>query len=97
MDIKQVIKRKGLTIDKVAGSLGITQSALSQQINNKTISLVRAKAIADVLGIPLSELVADETEKFTALIRYRGKLYSADSLQELKSLISEFDSPESNG
>lgn len=60
MNIKKVIKQKGFTIKRVAESMGITQSALSQQLNNKSITIERAKEIAGVLGISLSELVVDE-------------------------------------
>lgn len=59
MDLKNKMKQKGYTISKVADILGITQPTLSQQINNKTIALSRLQEIAKIIGVPLSELVAD--------------------------------------
>lgn len=63
MDVKKAIKEKGFTISKVAELLGITQPSLTAQLTNGTMSLIRAKEIADIIGVPLSELVADEDEQ----------------------------------
>lgn len=68
MDLKKTIKDKGFTLVEVAAKLGITQSALSQQINNNTISLARTKEIADIIGVSLTELVADESEAQTFVV-----------------------------
>ena len=63
MDIKKAIKESGYTISKVAERLGIAQPSLTAQLINGTMSLSRAKEIADIIGVPLSELVADENEQ----------------------------------
>ena len=63
MDIKKAIKKSGFTISKVAGKLGIAQPSLTAQLINGTMSLSRAKEIADIIGVSLSELVADENEQ----------------------------------
>ena len=74
MDLKKAIKNGGFTIGGVAAKLGITQSALSQQINNDTISLARAANIANIIGISLSELVADnETADANLVCPHCGK------------------------
>lgn len=72
MDIKRKIKDCGFTISEVAskmpngsGGLGISQPALSAIINgNPTIN--KLKDIADIIGLTLSELVADETAPIKA-------------------------------
>lgn len=67
MDIKKRIKEHGYTLAKLAEELGITQSALSQQLgNNPTIS--KLCDIAKVLGISVSQLVADDSEKDSSVI-----------------------------
>jgi hypothetical protein len=43
--------------------LGIAQPSLTAQLINGTMSLSRAKEIADIIGVSLSELVADENEQ----------------------------------
>lgn len=63
MDIKKAIKESGFTISKVAERLGIAQPSLTAQLINGTMSLSRAKEIADIIGISLSELVADENDQ----------------------------------
>lgn len=63
MNIKKAIKESGYTISKVAERLGIAQPSLTAQLINGTMSLSRAKEIADIIGVSLSELVADENEQ----------------------------------
>lgn len=63
MDLKTRIKDSGYSISRVAEALGITQSALSQQINNNTISLARTKEVADIIGMPLPELVSEGSSR----------------------------------
>lgn len=62
MDIKKIIKEHGWTISSIASKMGITQSALSQQINNGTITFAKVEQIASIIGVSLSELVSDEEE-----------------------------------
>ena len=71
--IKKAIKKGGFTIGGIAKRLGITQSALSQQINNDTISLARAADIAAIMSVSLSELVADEGEATSFVCPHCGK------------------------
>ncbi|WP_444367738.1 helix-turn-helix domain-containing protein [Prevotella sp.] len=63
MDIKKAIKKSGFTISKVAEKLGIAQPSLTAQLINGTMSLTRPKEIADILGVSLSELLADENDQ----------------------------------
>ena len=63
MDIKKAIKESGFTISKVAERLGIAQPSLTAQLINGTMSISRAKEIANIIGVSLSELVADENDQ----------------------------------
>lgn len=63
MDIKKAIKESGFTISKVAERLGIAQPSLTAQLINGTMSISRAKEIADIIGVSLSELVADKNDQ----------------------------------
>ena len=70
MDVKKVIKEHGWTLEKLAsemtnkrgGKQGMSQSSLSQLLNGKT-PLDRLQEIADIIGISVSELVADENDR----------------------------------
>lgn len=68
MNVQKVIKSHGWTLERVAkqlknqrGGIGISQGALSTALNgNPTID--KLQEIATVIGVSLSELVADEKE-----------------------------------
>lgn len=59
IDIKRAIKSRNRKLAEVAEHLGISQSALSQQMQNQTLTIVKLRKIADFLGISVSELVGD--------------------------------------
>lgn len=62
MDIKKAIKAHGQTISSIADKLGITQSALSQQINNNTITLAKVEQIAAICGVPFEDFISRHGE-----------------------------------
>lgn len=58
-DIKKAIKAKGVTLRYVAQQLDIQPATLTQQINENTIAVRRVQQIADIIGCPLTDLLAD--------------------------------------
>lgn len=75
MNIQKVIKQQGFTLASVAAKMkneredkiGMSQGSLSTMLNrNPTIT--RLQEIADIIGVSLSELVSDESEKQTFII-----------------------------
>ena len=65
MEIKNVIKAKGFTLEQVAsqienknGGKGISQSALTQMLNGNP-SISRVMEIAKIVGVSVSELVGE--------------------------------------
>ncbi len=55
LQIKEIVKRKGITITQLADMMGIKQESLSRTINgNPTIDTLQK--IADALGVHLVEL-----------------------------------------
>ena len=69
MNIQKVIKRQGFTISQVAalvknqrGGIGVSQGALSSTLNNNP-GIEKLQEIANIIGVSLSELVADENEQ----------------------------------
>lgn len=80
MNIQAKIKQQGFTIAQVAaqmkkksGGVGISQGSLSTMLNgNPTID--KLKEIADIIGLTLSELVAEEgSRKMLTACPYCGK------------------------
>lgn len=70
MDIKKVIQSKGFTLASVAKQMqgksgkekGVSLSTLSQIISGGNPSYLKLQEIANIIGVSVSELVADETE-----------------------------------
>ena len=74
MDIAKRIKERGMKLEDVAskltnnrGTIGISQPSMSSLINGNP-SYSRLKEIADILGITVSELVADDTEEMVVTV-----------------------------
>lgn len=68
MNIQKVIKRQGFTISQVAalvknqrGGIGVSQGALSTTLNNNP-GIEKLQEIANIIGVSLSELVADDND-----------------------------------
>lgn len=58
MNIKKALREHGYTLTAVSEKLGITQSALSQQINNRSITVAKLEEISRLIDVPLQELVS---------------------------------------
>ena len=79
MNVQKVIKAHGWTLEKVAkqlknqrGGTGISQGSLTTALNgNPTIG--KLQEIADIIGVSLSELVADDGERCTFVCPHCGK------------------------
>lgn len=62
MDIKSIIKQKGLTMENLAERMGITRVTLSQTLSgNPTMSTLQR--IADTLECKVGEFFLDELEE----------------------------------
>lgn len=62
--IKELAKQKNIPIKDIAKELGITASALSQNIAGRA-SLDRLEDIAKILGVPVRELFPEDNNAIT--------------------------------
>lgn len=85
MNIQKKIKEKGFTIAQVAAKLpnrrgnciGMSQGSLSSILNgNPSINIL--KDVADIIGVTLPELVADDTASGTLFCPHCGKPIEID-------------------
>lgn len=88
--IKEVIKEKGFTIKSLADKLGIARESLSRMIVSPSYPTL--EKISTALDVPIWQLFASPEdvagkEELTALIRFRGQLYQADSIEELENVV----------
>ncbi len=88
--IKEISKMKGYTLSDLANKLGIGRSAFHQQINGNP-TLETLEKIASALNVEIWELFTPSIRKdeLTALVDHRGRLYKANSIEELQGIIEE--------
>ena len=61
MDVKNVIKQKGYTIEQVAEKMGVTRVTLTQNLSrNPTINTLQR--IADAIGCKVGDFFLDEMD-----------------------------------
>lgn len=81
MDIKKVIKAKGLTVKEVAKRMAITPIGLSQHINgNPSVQVL--ERIAAATGCEVCDFFAKRGD-FVAFVRRNGETYTFDTEQDL--------------
>ena len=87
--IKEICKEKGITLQDLSKKLGINYNSVhSIMTGNPKIDTLQK--IADVLGVQITDLF-EQASDFKALIDYKGSLYRANSINELRSLILQFE------
>lgn len=82
MDIKRVLKAKGISVKDVAEKMGITAIGLSQHINgNPSVQVL--ERIAEAVGCEVGDFF-ERSDDFTAFVRHKGNTYTFDSSDALK-------------
>lgn len=82
--IKEICKQKGITMQEIAGRLGISNVNLSASLN-KNPTLNRLKEVADVLGVEVWQLFK-KNEDISGIVQYRGVFYSIENYQNILDL-----------
>jgi transcriptional regulator with XRE-family HTH domain len=84
--IKEAIKAHGLTVERVAGRMGVLPSALSQSINgNPTAD--KLEKIAAAIGCAPAELF-EKPKNFVALVSSGDEVRRFDRPDELAAFIA---------
>lgn len=97
MNLKELLRERGVMAKELADYLEITQVGMSNIINNKTIpSVGTLLKIAKFFNVKLSTLlgeeplrVVDTSKEFAAFVRYKGIHYTADTLEEFFQQVDE--------
>lgn len=97
LNLKEILKEKGMTSKELAEKLGVTSVTISYIVTNKTTpSLDMVSRIAQVLNVKMSTLlgeeplrVVDDSKEFASYVRYRGVHYTADTLDEFYKQVDE--------
>ena len=93
MRIRDIIEQQGITTKEVADKIGISVSALNQNISGNPSVKVLEK-IATALDVPMWQLFASPDDvagsgDFVAFIKDGKNIYHADSWQELEKIVEE--------
>lgn len=93
MRIREIIKEQDITTKEIAEKIGISVSALNQNISgNPSVRVL--EEIATALNVPVWQLFASPEEvmssekELTASISYRGKFFNTHSKEELKQYVN---------
>lgn len=82
MDIKKIIKAKGLTVKEVADRMGIAREGLSNHINgNPSVQVL--ERIAAAIGCKVGDFFENSGD-FVAFVRNDGQIHTFDTVQALK-------------
>ena len=94
--IKIVIKEKGYTITGLAEKMGMARESLSRIIVNPSSPTL--EKLSEALDVPVWQFFASREDiagsassssDLVALIRNRGQLYQASTIEELESLVGQ--------
>lgn len=97
LNLKEILKEKGITSKELAERLGVTAVTISYIITNKTTpSLDMVFRIANELNVKVSTIlgeeplkVVDDSREFASFIRYHGIHYIADDINEFFKQVDE--------
>lgn len=97
LNLKEILKEKGMTSKELAEKLGVTSVTISYIVTNKTTpSLDMVSRIAQVLNVKISTLLGeeplrlvDDSKEFASFVRYKGIHYTADTLDEFLKQVDE--------
>lgn len=88
--IEEILKERGIKKAEFAELMNTSRQNINSLFKNPTNS--KLKEIATALDVPIWQLFASPEdvagkEELTALIRFRGQLYQADTIEELKEVV----------
>lgn len=82
LSVKEVCKKKGVTLQELADKMKVKRESLSWAINgNPTVETL--EKIATALNVPISALFAAERD-FIAFVRRNGETFTFESEEALK-------------
>ena len=83
--VTELAKEKGMTMADIARTIGITPINLSASLNgNPTLS--RLIAVADILGVSVSDLFEDDDFLVQGYIEFAGHIYKVRDLGDLMKI-----------
>ena len=89
--IREILKEKGITIKELAGGMGVTPSAVSQLLANSNPSIQQLERIANVIGVDVMDLFAENFSYINGYIETGNDIYPVKSREQFIALINKVD------
>ena len=75
INIREILKAKGISIKDLAAGMGVTPSAVSQLLANQNPSIQQLERIANVIGVDVMDLFAQNFSYINGYLESGDKLY----------------------
>ena len=86
--VKELCKQRNIQLKDLAAKMNIAPESLTRTLRGNP-QLSTLNNIADALNIEISELFNQQSTTLQAIIIYKEKTYTANNLNELKSIVKE--------
>ena len=89
--IRETLKEKGISIKELANRLKVTSSAVSQLLANPYPSIQQLERVADVIGVDMMELFAQDYSYINGYFETNEEVYSIKNREQFINLISKVE------
>ena len=89
--VREILKEKGISIKELAAEMGVTPSAVSQLLANPNPSIQQLERIANVIGVDVMDLFAQDFSYINGYIETGDNIYPVKSREQFVSLIDKID------
>lgn len=91
INLRDILKKKGISNKELAEMLGITPSAVSQMLANPYPSLQQVERIADVLNMDMVEMFSSRHEFVNGYIEVGNSIYSIKNREQFFDVMDKID------
>ena len=89
--IRETLKEKGISIKELAAGMGVTPSAVSQLLANPNPSIQQLERIANVIGVDVMDLFAQDFSYINGYIETGNSIYPVKSREQFIGIIDKVD------
>ena len=89
--IRETLKEKGISIKELAAGMGVTPSAVSQLLSNPNPSIQQLERIANVIGVDVMDLFAQNFSYINGYIETGNNIYPIKSREQFVSIINKVE------
>ena len=93
LSVKEICKKKGLTIQDLADKMEMKRESLSRAINGNP-TLETLEKIASALEVDITELFTSSSGSIIGVIRIKDTKYNINSVSDLSRLLDRIESGE---